>query len=243
MDNNYISGSSGAKNQGYGLGTSRGCIMTMYINMTVTLYEGDEVFFCHYCDRHDIGGGTTAPRYEHENLTAWYMQDPPRYYGQTNLLKGTSPTRLDTTTIAVGGYDADTTDKFLLTDLGLKEGDYVAYRTYVKNASTTEQTRAAIAFRKLNAGSTLPTDPSTWISTINGGNATGDGQRTVVAQVPAGCDVIQFPPISKAGNTAALTVDVYKRKVEYGINCLEWRPHLDELVLLPDSDPNAYIAY
>lgn len=75
-DDNFNSGTSGTRKNGYGVDqTPR---QTLRQEFTVTLYEGDKCFMILYCDMHDIttyGSGTRA-RFEHENLDIWYMGAP-----------------------------------------------------------------------------------------------------------------------------------------------------------------------
>lgn len=88
-DDNFTSGTSGARSNGYGVTqTPR---QTLRTHLSTNLYEGDEVFFILYCDMHDIttyGSGTRA-RFEHENLEIWYMGDNTTGNKDTNRLPDT----------------------------------------------------------------------------------------------------------------------------------------------------------
>ncbi len=77
-DDNYTSGTSGARSNGYGVIEIPE--KTLRQEFTVTLYDGDKCFFIVYCDMHDIStyGSSLRGRIEQENLDIWYMGAPTK---------------------------------------------------------------------------------------------------------------------------------------------------------------------
>lgn len=85
-DDNYTSGTSGARSNGYGVIELPE--KTLRQEFTVTLYEGDKVFIIIYCDMHDIStyGSSLRGRIEQENLDIWYMGAPTTGNRRMNII-------------------------------------------------------------------------------------------------------------------------------------------------------------